>query len=96
MEEITLLASLIPYKSKFMIRRLSKVKEVFENDFNLKVNLIITENNNGKNLIFVNNDVIEVSDNMRVTELIEKIVEKLGEHHAFISFDKIAVGGHLF
>ncbi|MEM1679693.1 MAG: hypothetical protein QXY36_03135 [Sulfolobales archaeon] len=95
MEEITLLASLIPCKSKFMIKRLNKIKEVFENDFNLKVNLIITENNNGRNLIFVNNDVIEVSDNMRVTELIERIVEKLGKHYALISFDRIAVGGHL-
>ncbi len=93
MGEFTLLVSLSPCRSKSMIRRLNKVKEFFEDDLNIRVNLVITEGTDGRNLIFVNDDVIEISDDMRVPELIDMIVEKLGEHQAIISFDRIAVGG---
>ncbi|MEM0453623.1 MAG: hypothetical protein QXO98_03105 [Sulfolobales archaeon] len=95
MEEVTLLVSLSPYKSRSMIRRLTKVKEIFENDLNIRLNLVITEGSNGKNLIFVNNDVIEVNENIRTVDLIDKILEKLGGYQTIISFDKIAVGVQL-
>ncbi|MCS7108748.1 MAG: hypothetical protein RMH77_01620 [Sulfolobales archaeon] len=95
MDEITLLVSLSPYRSNFMIKRINKIKEVFENDLNIKVNLVITEGNNGKNLVFINNDVIEVSDNFKTSELIDKILEKLGNYQSVISFDKIAVGAQV-
>ncbi|MCX8186539.1 MAG: hypothetical protein N3G48_05470 [Sulfolobales archaeon] len=95
MDEITLLVSLSPYRSNLMIKRINKIKEVFENDLNIKVNLVITEGNNGKNLVFINNDVIEVSDNFKTSELIDKILEKLGNYQSVISFDKIAVGAQV-
>lgn len=93
MEEITLLVSITPYKSRSMIRRLAKVKEIFESNLNVRLNLIITEGSNGENLIFINNDVIEVNDNVKTTELIDKILEKLGKHQTILSFDRIAAGG---
>lgn len=92
MEEITLLASLSPYRSRFMIRRLNKVKEIFESDLNIKVNLVITEGNNGKNLIFIESDVIEISDNIRTADLVEEILERLGSYRSIIPLDKVAVG----
>ncbi len=95
MEEVTLLVSITPYKSKFMIRRLTKIREVLENDLNVRLNLVITEGGNGENLIFVNNDVIEVNDNVKTAELIDKILERLGKHQTILSFDRIAVGGKL-
>lgn len=75
MREVTVLASVIPTKSKSVIRKLSKVRKLLEDEFNIRLNLIITEGGVSKNLIYIEDDVIEGDAKLDI--IVEKIIEKV-------------------
>jgi hypothetical protein len=95
MRGLTLLATVSPGKSKLMIRKLVKVKEILEDNLNVKLNLIITESNDGKNLIFLDDEVIELDEDVGIVKIVDTIVEKLGIHQFSLPPDNVAVGASL-
>jgi hypothetical protein len=95
MRGLTLLATVSPGKSKLMIRKLVKVKEILEDNLNVRLDLIITESNDGKNLIFLDDEVIELDEGVGVVKIVDTIVEKLGIRQFSLPPDNVAVGASL-
>jgi len=92
MEGITVLASISPSKSKVIIRRLIKAKKILEDNLNVRFNLVITESNDGKNLMFLDDDVIELDDSIDVVRIVDVIIERLGIRQFTLPLDNVAVG----
>lgn len=92
MEGVTIIASISPCKSKIMIRRLVKVKKILEDNLSMRLNLVITESNDGKNIMFLNDDVIELDDSIDVAKIVDVIIERLGIRQFTLPLDNVAVG----
>ncbi len=92
MEGVTIIASISPCKSKIMIRRLVKVKKILEDNLSMRLNLVITESNDGKNIMFLNDDVIELDDSIDVVKIVDVIIERLGIRQFTLPLDNVAVG----
>lgn len=91
MNEITLIASITPKNSRNIIKKLNKIKKYIEEDHNVRLNLIITNGGNA-DVIFIDDEVIYIDDGTKVSDIVDKIMDRLVSSKSWMFNDKVAAG----
>lgn len=91
MDEVTLIAKLTPNRVSNVIKKLNKVKRYVEENHNIRLNLVVTCNDDNVDVIYIGDNVIYVDNDLKIHDIVDVVIESIGIK-SLIFNDKAAAG----